>query len=325
MRPILYVVFLFLIQLPLTAQNPGELYRFHLAFEDAVGNRDTIWFVRDSLAGSVYIDTLLGEVPDSSVFNLNFEVRWLLENQYIGWGSYLNGSGLYRTNKTVVVDKTGDAPYNLYQIFVRLNHPPLKMTWDTGLFYNEPRLMGFHLTSNSFIHVWELLDFTLCHPLGVCLSEGQGSHVFFDLGVDSLKSQFLTYRFEKHPPITNGEFDSLYVINLVSWYPNCYTPPHCICSTPTPAWVYTPSADAVPQVTANVVPNPVSTNFSVKGLESYFGAATVEIYDFAGRSVWRDRLRDTNDVSALFTGLYTVLVRDLTGKPLHRQLVVKAE
>ncbi|MBK8500073.1 MAG: hypothetical protein IPL52_14935 [Flavobacteriales bacterium] len=98
-------------------------WRFHLAFEDGSGARDTIWMVYDTAAHTDWgpnVDTLLGEGRvelDPTLFNV-----WLIN----------------AVNDTT---KTRAYPYSVFPdfdgtIIDAMNWvPPMTITWDTSLFH----------------------------------------------------------------------------------------------------------------------------------------------------------------------------------------------
>ncbi|MBK7287391.1 MAG: hypothetical protein IPI95_09950 [Flavobacteriales bacterium] len=102
-------------------------WRFHLAFEDGTGARDTIWMVYDTTAtlGSnpwpgPNVDTLLGEGPvdvDDGLFHV------------------------FRTNAIGDTTNTNAYPYSQYPNFDGTSidainwTPPMTITWDTSLFH----------------------------------------------------------------------------------------------------------------------------------------------------------------------------------------------
>jgi len=102
-------------------------WRFHLAFEDGTGARDTIWMVYDTTATTdtspwpgPNVDSLLGEGKvhiDTSIFNV-----WMY-------------------NPAGDTTKTRAYPYSVYPSFDgtiidAINWvPPMTITWDTSLFH----------------------------------------------------------------------------------------------------------------------------------------------------------------------------------------------
>lgn len=102
-------------------------WRFHLAFEDGVGAKDTLWFVYDTTAhlfysgGQPIVDYDLGEGPTDMSDGL-FHVFTL--------------NALMDSTNTVAT------PYSWYPIFETGNTinainwtPPMTITWDTSLFH----------------------------------------------------------------------------------------------------------------------------------------------------------------------------------------------
>ncbi|MBQ21046.1 MAG: hypothetical protein CMD31_09850 [Flavobacteriales bacterium] len=64
--PVLFLIFIFFSLNKITAQEPQ--FKFHLAFEDATGAKDTIWFILDSSA-TWGMDPGLGEIPQDLTSN----------------------------------------------------------------------------------------------------------------------------------------------------------------------------------------------------------------------------------------------------------------
>ena len=110
-------------------------WKFHIAFEDATGAKDTIWLIYDTTATSNLVDSALGEGPaitDTSVFNVwfynaNFDSTKTWANPYI-----------YQTITTEI------RGFNVVY--------PMIMRWDTSLF-NSPILptpFNFGLLQNYY-------------------------------------------------------------------------------------------------------------------------------------------------------------------------------
>jgi len=126
MKRILLFIFSVLFFLRLNAQ---QQWKFHLAFEDATGAKDTIWMIWDTTATGPWTpDTLLGEGAvsfDYSVFNV-----WIYN---------------YQNDST----KTCAFPYVYYpshEVEVRaFNYQyPISVSWDTALFHAQylPYIQG---------------------------------------------------------------------------------------------------------------------------------------------------------------------------------------
>ena len=128
-------------------------WRFHLAFEDGTGARDTIWFVFDTTATDEtwMVDDQLGESavymdPDS--FNV-----WIL-------------NPAYDSTKTYAAPYTGFYPYITAEIHAFNYTYPITLRWNTALFH-APGLPppgyipGAQMQCNYFFGVPELHVFDM--------------------------------------------------------------------------------------------------------------------------------------------------------------------
>ena len=96
-----------------------QQWRFHIAFEDAVGARDTIWLLYDTTATYPGVDMALGEGPVT--FNQNIFNVWILNDN---------------SDST----KTSALSYNDYPVHLAyvnaFNYQyPITVQWDTSLFH----------------------------------------------------------------------------------------------------------------------------------------------------------------------------------------------
>ena len=91
-------------------------WKFHIAFEDATGARDTIWCIWDSTAhGILPIDTVFGEGP----VNLNY-----------------NNFNVFIGNANSDTTKTAALPFNGtfgFQVWAINYQYPLTISWDSSL------------------------------------------------------------------------------------------------------------------------------------------------------------------------------------------------
>ena len=99
------------------AQEPQ--FKFHLAFEDATGAKDTVWLIFDTLATSGN-DTIFGEIP-ISILPDTFQVF-----------VKINASD---TGKVVAIPTN----YELYgfQVMAKNYVYPIKLQWDTSLIHTN--------------------------------------------------------------------------------------------------------------------------------------------------------------------------------------------
>ncbi len=94
-------------------------WKFHIAFEDATGAKDTLWLIWDTTAhGNLPIDTALGEGP--AITNYNIFNVWV--NNDLGDST-----------------KTLAAPYSTYGFLALVNafnyQYPISIRWDSSLFH----------------------------------------------------------------------------------------------------------------------------------------------------------------------------------------------
>jgi len=97
-------------------------WKFHLAFEDATGAKDTIWFIWDTTATFYGLDTALGEYPvtlDYNVFNV--------------W-TYNPANEEYDTLKTIAHPYSYAFGHQIEAINFEL---PVKISWDSALFHAD--------------------------------------------------------------------------------------------------------------------------------------------------------------------------------------------
>jgi len=112
-----YLIILFTASSTLKAQEPA--FKFHLAFEDATGAKDTLWLIWDSLATNGY-DALFGEEP-VSIPNDTFQV-------YVRYSVTDTGKV-----KSYPFDYSGIG----FQIHAKNYVYPINMYWDTSLIFNN--------------------------------------------------------------------------------------------------------------------------------------------------------------------------------------------
>ena len=100
--------------------NAQPQWKFHVAFEDGTGAKDTIWFIWDTTATLYGLDTALGEKPislDYSVFNV--------------W-TYNKVNTTYDTLKTTALSYNDSFESTIEAINYVL---PITITWDSALLH----------------------------------------------------------------------------------------------------------------------------------------------------------------------------------------------
>ena len=97
-------------------------WKFYIAFEDAVGSKDTLWMIYDTTAhGILPVDTALGEGK--------VQLDYLKMNMYI-----FNHDG--DTTKTVAFPYSVFPNHNLVSIKAFNFQYPILISWDTSLFHS---------------------------------------------------------------------------------------------------------------------------------------------------------------------------------------------
>lgn len=113
------LVFIILCQ-SINAQTQQPQWKFPIAFEDATGAKDTIFFIWDSSATFYGYDTIWGEYPiniDSSKFNVYMVI----------------GDGLHYSKVWAIPFSYSFEQY----IYATTYTYPIKISWDRSLFYSS--------------------------------------------------------------------------------------------------------------------------------------------------------------------------------------------
>jgi hypothetical protein len=118
----------------------GINYEFFFAFEDAIGNTDTIWYIRDIENGTDWIDYDLGEIPTTSGFVNDLDAQ-----------IYVDKFGF----PTAYVKRHVFSTYFSQEIYVKATHFPVKITWDKYYVQSIPELRSLSLAQTSFMFVME--------------------------------------------------------------------------------------------------------------------------------------------------------------------------
>ena len=122
MKKFIYTLFLLIFFFSVHSYAQPQ-WKFHVAFEDATGAKDTIWFIWDTTATFFGIDTALGEGNphmDYSQFNV-----WTLT-----WASNSD----YDTTKTVAHPYDDSFENTIEAINFEL---PITITWDSALLHAD--------------------------------------------------------------------------------------------------------------------------------------------------------------------------------------------
>lgn len=122
---------------PAFAQIQTPQFLMPLWFEDAIGNRDTLWLGGDYNASSQNINPQFGEQAITAPFDSVFEVRAV-------HGRAVPGDDVYWETSKIIVEFDENGPFNCYyaahtRIMIHALHPPVRISWDTTyLLSNAP-------------------------------------------------------------------------------------------------------------------------------------------------------------------------------------------
>ena len=171
MKKILFFLFLFLIVIGcnyLMAQNQPQ-WKFPIAFEDATGAKDTVFFVWDSTA-TMQLDSALGEYPVNLMHGV-FQVYWA-----------------YNSDTTKVYAIPISNPFFNNAVVAKNYVYPIKISWDTSLFRSTslPSPVNCAEMSNEyFFDPW-----TMCQNFNMLLTDSVmapyfnwGSHEQFPINI----------------------------------------------------------------------------------------------------------------------------------------------
>ncbi len=137
-----------------------QQWKFHVAFEDATGARDTIWFIWDTTATLYGLDTALGEKPVS----LNYSTFNVWTNNKVNFD--------YDTIKTLAIPYTESFETTIEAINFEL---PITITWDSALLHADwlpPTPVGwvnYARIDNDYFFFWN--NNGLAHQYDMTLSD----------------------------------------------------------------------------------------------------------------------------------------------------------
>ncbi len=283
---------LILIGMLLTGTAIGQQPQFimPLWFEDAIGNRDTIWVGADYRASYQNINPQFGERAITSSFDSIFEVR-AVHSDDDDW----------ETSK-VIVDFSDFGPshcplYGGTRIMIQCRYLPVTISWDTTLLAtNYPcnvNAIFSHSQAPWLLQYWYEAD-------GIYCLMTRSSLVLHDLS-PAIEWGFPTL---SHPFEVEGmgvvSVPGLYIMS--AWdYPYCYT------------LLPTEEIHSVPEVM--VSPNPANTTIRVGG-SVVAELKQVRIMDLYGRTVAEqptDGIMADVSVEALSPGMYLIEVQFRNG------------
>jgi len=283
----------------LPAQQPQFI--MPIWFEDAVGNKDTIWVGGDPSASSQNLNPQFGEVAIDSPFDSIFEVR-VVHGDDQDWV----------TSKLIV--EHSDSPGQCYlpahtRIMLNAKYPPVKISWDTTLLStNYPCNINTFLSPDSYVF---LLQYWYEARIIYCMMTRTSIDVDFDFpeypGIDP--SELLNHNFG-----VEGQG----IKNLPGlWFTGRWDAPYCYTLLPT----IENKDDA--EAPVSITPNPVK-NIATIYSSSYQTIEEIKIYNAAGQFLSTYKADDAHYELSLNNyrpGLYFIKVEFDNGKSYCSKIV----
>ncbi|TAK32830.1 MAG: T9SS type A sorting domain-containing protein [Saprospiraceae bacterium] len=282
----------------LSAQQPQFI--MPIWFEDAVGNKDTIWVGGDPSASSQNLNPQFGEVAIDSPFDSIFEVRAVHDDDQ-DWV----------TSKVII--EHHDSPGQCYlphsRIMINSKNQPVKISWDTmQLITNYPCNINTFLSPDVYIFV---LQHWYEARIIYCMMTRSFIEVDFDYseypGIDP--SELLNHNFG-----VEGQG----IKNLPGlWFAGRWDAPYCYTLLPT----IENKDDA--EAPVSITPNPVK-NIATIYSSSYQTIEEIKIYNAAGQFLSTYKADDAHYELSLNNyrpGLYFIKVEFDNGKSYCSKIV----
>jgi Secretion system C-terminal sorting domain len=251
-------------------------------FEDAVGNRDTVWVGSDTSASSSKINTQFGEVLLTTPFDSVFEVR----------GVHGDDSQ-WRTLKLLIEDTDhGVCPLPSYtRIMIHAKHTPVTISWDTTLLSTI-----FPCNVNSILSPsidQSLVQFWWTSPFIHCMMTS--SELVTNL--DFNQSGKLQHSFQ---------VEGKGITNLHGYYYTGFWDfPHCYTTLPT--------SENLPHELSICYPNPASNMLQLKFPTTI---QRLRVFDMCGKQCYQDATpqSETNiELTSYPVGMYQVQWENANG------------
>jgi hypothetical protein len=151
---------LLFINTQLVAQVQIPQFIMPLWFEDAVGNKDTIWVGSDLTSSTFNINPQFGEMAITTAFDSVFEVR------------AVHASDDDWEMSKIIVEDTEQTPGSTCvlaastRILIHSKYKPVKITWDVGkMEENSPCHFNTIITPNTMVYTvqeWYIMDSIYC-------------------------------------------------------------------------------------------------------------------------------------------------------------------
>ena len=282
----------------LSAQQAPQ-FTMPIWFEDAIGNRDTIWVGTDVAASSQQINPQFGEVELTAPFDSVFEVRGVHGDD-----------PQWRTSK-IIIEYTDSGGWCLLpghtRIMIHALHWPVKISWDTMLLKQiapcHENIILTPFATPSLMQYW----YETPVPM-YCMMVRE--HVYESFGYDD---HFYAFHLLQQSFMVAGQ--GMQTVNGL-YYTGFYDAPHC----------YTTLSDSPAQRLSGrlrIFPNP-ATDILQLDIEHPAEALSMSILDAtSGKALlWRTEAGKGGwDISALPAGLYLLLVKMKDGSSFFQRFV----
>lgn len=266
-----------------------------LWFEDAVGNKDTIWVGGDPSSSSQNLNPQFGEVALDAPFDSVFEVR------------AVHGNDQDWVTSKIIVDHN-DSPGQCYlpahtRIMVHSKYPPVKISWDTVLLIaNYPCNINTVLTPDiwtSMLQYWYEARIIYCMMTRSFIEED----FYYSEYPTVAPSQLLNHDFE-----VEGQG----VKNLPGlWFSGFWDSPYCYTLLPSIENYYNA------QTSLSFTPNPVYDKIAIHSNHLHQSMKEIKVCNVAGQLL---NTYDANDVQFEISfvdcqpGLYFIKVEFSNGR-----------
>jgi hypothetical protein len=296
MKKILFLALVLADACGLRAQQAPQ-FTMPIWFEDAIGNRDTLWVGSDVAASSREINPQFGEVELTSPFDSVFEVRGVHGDD-----------PQWRTSK-IVIEYTSSGGWCLLpghtRIMIHALHWPVKISWDTMLL---KQIAPCH--ENIFLTPTELYGlYPNWYEADVLYCMMTRSHIEEDFVYDTFVESLLQHEFPVQGLGTktlNGLF-----------YAGAWDEPHCYTTLLNSA----SETSALPPV--NIFPNPAEGQLymDIGQPETVAGLSIASAVSGNVFSRQLDTAANSWDISSLPPGLYLFYVTLKDGRRIARRFV----
>lgn len=296
-------------------------FGIYFYFEDAQGNRDTVFAGFDSTANDSF-NPDFGEVYLNEPFKHPLDVR--LSRNYgtqLPFKVGILSKRLITSTEYVTVHNKPWLDCNIGEpimFFVKANHFPVTMRWDPNEFWLGSKcVQNSYMTSDQHVEIIDPIEAWIRNPNKrfTCLS--LADYYSFNLESDYTRQNFpneLSYQLIKSYP--DHPSDTVYGIKLFHQAEPYYSP----CKV----WVSDETVVS-PELKLSIYPNPAAGWISIQ-YESDLQMVNLAIFDVMGHCVrkwWNPQPRENFDLQNLPEGLYVVTCQASNGIQGSRLLVVQ--